>query len=124
MAYQFGATSLMRLSTCDEKLKEILFEAIKHFDFTVLEGHRGEAAQNLAVQQGRSQTPWPTSKHNSMPSKAVDIAPYPIDWKNIERFKELGALIKKVAAEKKIKIRWGGDFKSFKDYPHFELVEG
>jgi peptidoglycan L-alanyl-D-glutamate endopeptidase CwlK len=114
----------MRLSTCHDKIKEIIFEAINHFDFTVLEGHRGEAAQNLAVAQKRSQTPWPKSKHNSMPSKAIDIAPYPIDWKNIERFKELGALMKKIAAEKGIALRWGGDFKSFKDYPHFELVDG
>jgi peptidoglycan LD-endopeptidase CwlK len=130
--YKLGATSLMRLATCDERLKDVILEVSKHFDITVLEGHRNEAAQTLAVQQGRSKTPWPTSKHNSMPSKAVDIAPYPIDWNDTARFHYLAGLVRGIAISKGVKIRYGGDFNrdnnlkndSFKDLPHFEIDEG
>lgn len=126
-----GATSLMRLSTCDERIKSIVLEVSKHFNVTVLEGHRGQAAQDLAVQQGRSKTPWPTSKHNSMPSKAVDIAPYPIDWSDTARFHLLAGAMLLVASQQGVKLRYGGDFNrngnlkddAFKDLPHFEIDE-
>ena len=29
--------------------------------------------------------------------------------------------IKAIAKEQNIKLEWGGDWKSFKDYPHIEL---
>jgi peptidoglycan L-alanyl-D-glutamate endopeptidase CwlK len=129
---KLGATSLMRLSTCHDLIKIVILEVSKHIDITVLEGHRNEAAQDLAVAQGRSKTPWPTSKHNLMPSKAIDIAPYPVDWSDVARFNYLAGFVKGIAAAKGIKIRWGGDWDSdnnlkeeaFKDLPHFEVIDG
>lgn len=118
----FSKISLKRLNTCDPKLIKICQEAIKEYDFSVLCGHRGEKEQNQAFKEGRSKLSYPKSKHNVTPSKAVDIAPYPIDWNNIDRFIELSVIIKRIASENNIKIRWGGNFKNFKDYPHFELV--
>jgi len=66
-----------------------------------------------------------------MPSVAVDIAPYPIDWNNIERFAQLGGIIKGIAHTKGVKIRCGFDWDcdgditdhSFMDWPHIELVD-
>lgn len=114
-------TSLSRLATCDERLQKVVTAVAAYFDFTVLEGHRGQAAQDLAVQQGRSQTPWPKSKHNSVPSRAVDLAPYPIDWKNEAAFMALAWAVAFEAGKLGIKIRWGGTFKTLRDLPHFEL---
>jgi peptidoglycan L-alanyl-D-glutamate endopeptidase CwlK len=125
----FSPASLEKLSTCDERLQIVLKEAIRHFDFTVTCGHRGQADQDRAVAEGKSKTPWPTSKHNSFPAMAVDVAPYPIDWNDLLRFAYLAGHIMECAAQMGIKLRWGGDWdrdtrvsdERFKDLPHFEI---
>lgn len=121
--YKFGKTSTERLSQCDEKLQTILNEAIKHMDISVVCGHRSEEEQTKAFDNGRSQLQYPNSKHNKIPSMAVDIAPYNkgIDWNDIESFNKMLDLIQKIANDSNIKIRLGRDF-SFRDYPHVELV--
>jgi peptidoglycan L-alanyl-D-glutamate endopeptidase CwlK len=60
------------------------------------------------------------SRHNSLPSKAFDIAFIGIDkklnWAN-KHFKNFADIVKEVDAS----IIWGGDFRTLKDSPHFEL---
>jgi peptidoglycan L-alanyl-D-glutamate endopeptidase CwlK len=60
------------------------------------------------------------SKHNSLPSKAFDIAFIGLDkklnWAN-KHFKNFADIVKEVDAS----IIWGGDFRTLKDSPHFEL---
>ena len=96
-------------------------------DFSVICGHRGEKEQNEAYSTGNSKLKYPKSKHNSMPSMAVDIVPYPLDWKNIDSFKALAVEVKKVwdkiptAEREGFDLSWGGDWKTFKDMPHYEL---
>jgi hypothetical protein len=121
----FGKSSKEKLATCDPRLQEILNEVIKIRDISILCGHRGEEEQNKAFNGGNSKLKFPQSKHNSQPSKAVDIAPYDkgIDWENREKFFELAGIVKAIAHTKGIKIRWGGDFTSFFDGPHYELVD-
>ncbi len=128
--YKFGKTSRARLDTCDPRLIEILEEAIKIVDFTVLCGERTEEEQRLAVTTGASKVSYPNSMHNHSPSLAVDIAPYPIDWNDISRFAHLGGIIRGIAQQKGIKIRCGFDWDGdgditdhkFMDWPHIELV--
>lgn len=120
--YRFGKVSRERLAQCDEKLQQILNELIKEIDVTILCGHRGEEEQNAVFEAGRSQVQFPNSKHNSVPSKAVDVAPYPVDWKDIARFEDMCDRIQLLAQELGIGIRMGRFF-SFKDYPHVELTE-
>lgn len=130
----FGDRSRAQLLTLDPTLRAILEEAIKHYDFIVLEGHRGEEAQNRAFREGRSKLPWPKGNHNKSPSTAADIAPYPIDWDSkhaAKKFAFLAGLVTGIAASKGVRIRWGGDWdgdgqmadQSFHDLPHVELVE-
>ncbi len=112
-------------------------EVIKNYDCTILEGHRGEVRQNMLFDTKKSQVKWPDGMHNSYPSKAVDIAPYPIPenwgadhWKDLVHFYELATVIKFVAAQKGIPIRWGGDWdgdgdykdNKFEDLVHYELM--
>lgn len=118
----FSNRSKERLMTCHAKLQEIMLDAIAIKDFSVLCGHRGEEEQNKAFDSGNSKAQWPFSKHNRLPSHAVDIVPYPLDWDDTEDFAELAGIIKAIAHTKGIPIRWGGDFKSIKDMPHFELI--
>ncbi len=118
---KFGARSLKARKTLHPKLQEIVDEAIKHFDFSIIAGHRGEKEQNEAYKKGTSKLKYPLSQHNTIPSRAVDLAPYPVDWKDLEGFIQLSKLIKSIAEGKGIKIRCGVDWRLFRDYPHYEL---
>lgn len=132
----FGKASLRRRATLHPKLQEILDEAIKHIDFAITCGYRGPAEQNRAYKLKMSQLTFPNSKHNKKPSYAVDIAPWyetgvHIRWKDRKGFIFLAGVISGIAAAKRIKIRWGGDFNmnndltddNFIDLPHIELIE-
>jgi hypothetical protein len=126
---KFGKTSKKRLATCDKSLQDLFNEVVKNFDCSVLVGHRGEKEQNEAYDKGNSQVRWPKGKHNSNPSTAVDVAPYPIDWEDRERFTYFAGFVMGVAANLGISLRWGGDWDSdtdlsdnnFDDLVHFEL---
>jgi len=128
--YKFGKSSQARLDTCHPSIQAILEEAIQIVDFTVLCGHRTKEEQDDVFHKGMSKVQFPNSRHNTMPSQAVDIAPYPIDWNNLERFTHLIGIIRGIAHSKGIDIRCGIDWDcdgditdhSFMDYPHFELV--
>jgi hypothetical protein len=74
--FTFSANSLRHLKSCHPDLQIVLQAAIKVYDFSVVFGHRGQQAQDLAFQTGMSKLKWPNSKHNSLPSKAFDIYPY------------------------------------------------
>jgi peptidoglycan LD-endopeptidase CwlK len=117
----FSKRSLDNLASCDPALQKVAHEAIKHYDFTVICGHRGKAAQDKAVAEGKSKAKWPTSKHNAMPSLAFDATPVPLDWNDIKSFHAMAKHMKTAANTVGVKIKWGGDFKGFFDGPHFEL---
>ena len=119
----YGKSSTRHLSTCDYRLQDLFNEVIRHVDCSILCGFRCEAEQHAAYDDGKSEVDWPHSKHNTNPSKAVDVIPYPVDWDDIERLICFGKLVKEIAKQKKIKIKWGGDFKSFFDAPHFEVID-
>lgn len=120
----FSQRSLGRLETCHPDLQRLMHNVIKVYDITIIEGYRGEQRQNKAHREGKSQLRYPDSKHNQKPSLAVDIAPWPLDWNDLDAFNEMGWFVKGVAHAMCIPIAWGGDWKSFKDYPHFELQKG
>ena len=73
---EFSERSREKLATCHRDLQAVMEAAIKGGpDFTILCGHRTEEEQNRAVVEGKSKAPWPQSRHNSSPSRAVDVAP-------------------------------------------------
>jgi hypothetical protein len=75
--YKFSKRSLSNLETCHTLLQALAQEAIKTFDFTVIEGHRNKQKQMEAYAAKTSKLKWPRSKHNKMPSEAFDAIPYP-----------------------------------------------
>lgn len=127
----YSRKSSEKLGTCDDRLQLIFNEVIKQFDCSILQGHRGEEEQNEKYRNGLSKVQYPNSKHNSLPSLAVDVAPYPIDWNDRERFCYFAGYVKGIASSLGIKLRWGGDWdrdtqvkdNNFDDLPHFELVD-
>lgn len=124
MSPVFSSKSQDRLATCRRELQDVMNEAIKHYDFSVIYGFRGQKDQDDAVAAGNSRLPWPMSRHNRWPSEAVDIAPYPINWENEKEFYYLAGFIMGIAAMKGIKLKWGGRWKNLVDTPHFELDDG
>lgn len=115
------AKSLSRLGTCHRDLQMLIKAVAGAIDIVVICGHRTQKEQNEAFANGKSKLMWPKSRHNSYPSKAVDIAPTPLDWEDIESFQILAAIVKEKAAELGIEVVWGGDWK-IRDYVHWELV--
>lgn len=119
----FSKKSIINLITCDYKLIDIATRAIliTPIDFSVICGHRNEKDQLIAFQENKSKLLWPNSKHNKWPSQAFDLVPHPVDWKNINRFYMLAGVILSIANRLEINLMWGGFWKEFKDYGHFEL---
>ena len=127
---EFSERSMSRLMTCDPRLQEVFEIVVKYFDCTILCGHRGEEEQGRVYREGKSRARWGQSRHNSLPSVAVDVVPYPIDWVDRERMTHFAGFVLGIAASRGISVRWGGDWDQdtevednrFDDFPHFELV--
>lgn len=128
---RFGQRSLKQLSTCHSDLQKLFSEVVKHFDCTVIEGHRPKERQNKLFEQGATKVKFPNSMHNTKPSLAADVAFWPIDWPNREKHIHFAGYVMGIAETLGIKIRWGGDWnrnqdssdEDFSDLVHFEIDE-
>ena len=124
MAWKWGKKSSDLLATCDKRLQEManMMLARSEFDLTITCGYRGEEEQEKAFKDGKSKAHYGQSKHNTFPSKAVDICPYPINWdKKDIRWQEMALNAMWCAGKLGFEITWGGSFKSISDKPHLEL---
>lgn len=132
----FSKRSSEKLDTCHPELQLPFRILIKYFDHSVIFGYRGEKLQELAFEEGRSQVHFPNSMHNSLPSMAIDVMPYPIDNKDSKRFIYLAGTVKGIALMLKMQgkmthdLGWGGDWdndtevkdNNFNDLGHFYLI--
>ena len=135
---RFSESSRANLDTCHRSLQLMCEAVIIDYDFTVTEGFRDKERQTRMVEEGKSQVEWPNSKHNSRPSHAVDVAPFPVKWKEHGRFRVLAGHMAQAFAmlqaqgviAERWSLRWGGDWdgdrilddQTFNDLPHFEIV--
>lgn len=88
-------------------------------DFMITEGLRSPERQAGLVRAGASRT----LKSRHLTGHAVDVAALVEgrvrwDWPLYER---IAAVFKSAALELKTPLVWGGDWKSLRDGPHFEL---
>jgi len=136
--FVFGRRSTANLAECHRDLRTLFSEVIKWIDCAAIDGERGEAEQETAFAQGRSKVHWPNSKHNVDGVKrktawAVDVVPYPVDWKDRKRFERFAAFVLATAERLRDEglmahaVRNGGDWDRdgvFDDWdmPHFELL--
>lgn len=132
---KFSKESIEQLDTCQPDLQILFIEVIKHWDCKVIYGYRNKEEQDKAFAEGKSQKQYPHSAHNLLPSNAVDAVPYPINWetknpKDLARWYAFAGFVLGVASQMGIKIKWGGDWDSDKDFKdqnfndlvHFELL--
>ena len=122
----FGSKSIQRLNTLDNGLKLVLKEAIKHIDFSILQGHRGNDEQDELYAEGKSQLKGGQSKHNTYPSQAVDIAPYPYpsnDEKGLNQIYYLAGYIMGLAKQMGVSLRSGADWDMDNDVRDTKFVD-
>ena len=124
--FSLGPRSKMRLQGVHPDLVKVVERAIQitTVDFTVLEGVRDPLRQRALVDSGASQTM--NSRH--IPgadgfAKAVDLGAWvddQVDW-SWPLYHKIAAAMKEAAKQVKVPIEWGGDWKTFRDGPHFQL---
>lgn len=121
MAIILGARSLSRLEGVHPHLVRVVKKAaaMSDLDFTVLEGLRTVARQKQLMANGATKTM--NSRH--LTGHAVDLAPMlngAVSW-DWPLYHRLAKIVKAAAAAENVPITWGGDWRTFKDGPHWEL---
>lgn len=118
--YNFSDSSLQNLMEAHPLLVKLFLEVIKHADCTVTDGHRVKEKQNELYPKF-TKLRWPNSMHNKIPSLAVDVMPFPIDYYDTPRIEEFALLVNDIADFMGIPLVWGGDWINFVDRPHYQL---
>lgn len=126
---QWSKRSLANLEGIHPDLRRVLDRALKEspVDFVITEGLRTLARQRELLRIGASKT----LKSRHLTGHAVDLYAWVdlnVDGKiefaemaNPRLLKKIADAIKAAAAAENVPIVWGGDWRSFKDMPHFEL---
>ena len=119
--YTLSTRSQWHLSGVHKDLVAVVERAIELtlVDFAVTEGLRTPEKQKQLMEAGASTTL--NSRH--ITGHAVDLAAWAAgeirwDW---PLYKHIAVAMKQAATELNVAIEWGGDWKTFKDGPHFQL---
>lgn len=121
MSIILGSRSLSRLEGIHPDLVRVVKRAatMSDLDFTVLEGLRTLARQKQLFAQRATRT----MKSRHLDGHAVDLAPMldgQVSW-DWPLYHRLAKIVKDAAAYESVAIEWGGDWRSFKDGPHWQL---
>lgn len=121
MSIILGQRSLSRLEGVHSDLVRVVKKAaaISDLDFTVLEGLRTIERQKVLFAQKATKTM--NSRH--LTGHAVDLAPFvggQVSW-DWPLYHRLARVVKEAAKLEGVPITWGGDWRTFKDGPHWEL---
>lgn len=121
MAYLLGQKSLANLTGVHPDLIAVVKRAIAMttVDFRVQQGLRSRSEQEMLVKKGASRTL--NSRH--LTGHAVDLVALVAgevrwDW---PLYHQIAKAMKAAAKDLNVPITWGGDWRTFKDGPHFEL---
>lgn len=119
--FSFSKRSLEALAGVDKHLNIVMHRAIEitPVDFGITEGRRTLDRQRRLLAAGATETM--DSKH--LTGRAVDVAAY-IDGKvrwDWPLYEKIAKAVKQAAFELEIQITWGGDWRTLRDGPHFEL---
>ncbi len=127
--FKFSEKSIQLLNAVDKRLGVLAREVIKisPYNFCITCGLRSQEEQQAIFKSSKGKTLCDgiknKSKHQS--GKAIDIMCFDGNGKGTWERKYYIAVtdvFKQKAEELKIDIKWGGEFKSIVDCPHFELI--
>lgn len=118
---ELNERSLSRLDGVHEDLVTVVKRAaeLTPIDFVVTEGLRTIGRQKELVAKGASRT----MKSRHLTGHAVDLAAMlgdEVRW-DWPLYAKLADAMKTAADELQIPIEWGGDWRNFRDGPHFQL---
>lgn len=121
MSIILGTRSLQRLEGVHPDLVRVVKRAanMSSIDFTVLEGLRTIERQRQLLAQGATTT----LKSRHLDGHAVDLATLvggEVRW-DWPLYHKLAEVVKAAALAEKVLVEWGGDWKKFKDGPHWQL---
>lgn len=121
MPFKLSSRSLKALEGVHPDLVAVVKRAIQitPVDFVVIEGVRTIERQRELFKAGASRT----MKSRHLVGMAVDLAPMlngSVRW-DWPLFYPLASSMKSAALELTSPVTWGGDWRKFKDGPHFEL---
>ncbi len=122
MTFVFSERSKQRMEGIHPDLVSVMALALERtpVDFTVLEGLRSLDRQKQLVAKGASKTM--NSRHLS--GHAIDIAPLDdqgdVSW-SWPLYHQLAPVVKQAAKDLGVDLEWGGDWRTFKDGPHWQL---
>lgn len=121
MMFTLSPRSYKRLEGVHPDLVRVVERAIAitEVDFVVLEGLRTKERQAELLKAGASRTM--NSRH--ITGHAVDLGAWvdkQVDW-SWPLYSKIAAAMKQAASEQNVPIVWGGDWRTFRDGPHFEL---
>lgn len=127
--YVLSQRSLNRLKGVNHRLIAILEDGIKDspHDFAIPRegGRRSEEDQHVLFLKGASKCDGVNKKSYHQSGNAFDIYICPpgggASW-DIEMLTEVARHLQDIAKVRhSVDLKWGGDWKSWKDYPHFEI---
>ncbi len=121
MTYKFSQRSEKNLVDVNPALVTVARRALElsPVDFGITEGLRSRERQKQLVAAGASQTM--NSRH--LTGHAVDVVAYlgsNISWE-WKYYGQIATAFKQAGEELGTAIEWGGDWKTLKDGPHFQL---
>ena len=120
VTFRFSKRSLKALEGVHPALVAVAHRALElsPVDFVVTEGLRTLERQKELKAAGASRTL--NSRH--ITGHAIDVAAWvgEIRW-DWPLYAKIADAFKQAASELNVAIVWGGDWKSFRDGPHFEL---
>jgi peptidoglycan L-alanyl-D-glutamate endopeptidase CwlK len=125
MTITLSDKNLAKLAGAHPDLQKVIKHAaaLSSIDFTILEVQRTLERQKQLMAQGATRTMKSRHLVTGGYSHACDIAPLDggqVSWAWPLYFK-LAPIIKQAAKEVGVPIEWGGDWKTFKDGPHWQL---
>ena len=135
--FQWGQKSLNRMKGLDEKLVRVLFRAIRiasrkmdGVDMSIPQfgGLRTADEQNKLFENKLSKCDGYETKSYHQSGRAIDVIPYikgvnPYSLPEQEQellFHKVASCMLEAAAKEGVKLNWGGNWKTFKDLPHYE----
>jgi len=124
---KYSISSKKVLSEINSDLQILMKMVLPNMDHSLRTGFRNQEEQNKVFAAGASKKKWPESKHNHLPSDAVDADPYPLKKGRAgkEQSIHFAGYVKGVAdvlyrlGELKKPVRHLG-FTSLGDWRHFE----